>query len=142
MTMYHKTLSGVVALSLLGASHALAETGKAFGVPFSAQKHLFGISEESGKSILAPVPPHCRAGNPQSIAWYARPSLNEHYCGGYVGGGAVHSGHARRPDEGTWGLDYTGALFKKHVWLQWWHGRRDQDGGGSYVTDGPPLIHH
>lgn len=87
-------------------------------------------------------PPDCRAGHPHSVAWYARPSIDQHYCGGYVGGGAVQGGHERCPDEGTWGLDYTGALFKKHVWLRWWHGRHDQDGGGSYVTDGPRLLSH
>jgi len=82
-----------------------------------------------------------RAGHPHRIAWYAVPSAGKHYAAGYVGGGAVVKGHVRLPDEGTWGLDYAGALLKKRIWLGWWHGRRAQDGGGTYKTDGPHLHH-
>jgi len=81
-----------------------------------------------------------RAGRPEVVAWYAIPSVNRHYSAGYVGGGAVLRGEPRCPDEGTWGLDYSGILFPKQIWLRWWRGRHDQD-GGSYTTDGPRLRH-
>ena len=57
-----------------------------------------------------------------------------------MGGGAAFRGEARHAEEGTWGLDFHGGLIKKRVWLGWWHGRREQDGGGSYKTDGPTPI--
>ena len=83
-----------------------------------------------------------RAGHPQAVAWYARPSVNKHYAAYYIGGGAAIKGELRHPEEGTWGLDYVGALLKRRVQLGWWHGRREQDGGGSYTTDGPHLFGH
>lgn len=83
-----------------------------------------------------------RAGNPHGVAWYAIPSVNKHYTAYYIGGGAALKGEHRHPGEGTWGLDYAGALFKKRIKLGWWHGRREQDGGGSYQTDGPHLLAH
>jgi hypothetical protein len=78
--------------------------------------------------------PMKRAGCPQHIAPWARCSFNQRYYGYYVGGGAWrHSGDARDPDEGTWGLDYS---FRKQPGvLNWWHGRRLQDGGGQYEPD-------
>ena len=83
-----------------------------------------------------------RAGNPHAIAWYARPSVTKRYAPYYIGGGAAIKGEHRHPEEGTWGLDYVGALFKRRVKLGWWHGRREQDGGGSYKTDGPHVLGH
>ena len=80
-----------------------------------------------------------RAGHPDRVAWYARPSTNPRYIAGYVGGGAGRFGHPRLEDEGTWGMDYAGGLVKRRVWLRWSHGRREQDGGGSYRTDGASL---
>jgi len=80
-----------------------------------------------------------RAGNPQCVARYARPSNSCADTGYYVGGGAAFRGHARCVGEGTWGWDYTGRLFDRRVWLGWWHGERYQGGPGKYKTDGPRL---
>jgi hypothetical protein len=85
---------------------------------------------------------HTRAGNPQSVARYARPSYTcRRYGGYYVGGGAPYHGDARCPDEGTWGWDYFGIIVKKRVALGWWHGAKEQGGTGAYATDGPKLKH-
>ncbi len=85
---------------------------------------------------------HQRAGHPQTVAWYAKPSFHRHATAGYVGGGAAWRGEPRAADEGTWGRDYAGVLFKKHIWLNWLHGHREPRGEGSYATDGPHLLHH
>ena len=92
--------------------------------------------------IATRVSPHERAGYPQRVAKWAIPSVTPRYSAGYVGGGAVVLGHPRMLDEGTWGLDYTGSVVKRRVWLKWWHGRKHQGGGGSYKTDGPHLPKH
>jgi len=86
--------------------------------------------------------PFARAGEPQRISPFARPTESPHEIGYYVGGGArERSARAERryPHEGVWGTDYAGALIPKHVELGWWHGR-PQGGTGSYATDGPRLI--
>lgn len=101
-----------------------------------------GQPEAGKKRAAAQTDRLQRAGNPHSIAWYARPSVDQHYVAYYLGGGAAFKGAYRRPDEGTWGLDYAGAILKRRVMLGWWHGRREQDGGGSYETDGPHLLGH
>jgi hypothetical protein len=82
-----------------------------------------------------------RAGNPQNIAPWARPSNGPHYDGYYVGGGAAWGGQPRYVLEGTWGWDYFGHLFDKHIALGWWHGQRYQGGAGKYETDGPKIFH-
>lgn len=81
-----------------------------------------------------------RAGQPQTVAKWARCSNSPSYSGYYVGGGAAWHGEARRCDEGTWGWDYA----PRHVWspkvdLGWWHGQRAQGGTGAYRTDGVKL---
>ncbi len=88
---------------------------------------------------FAPCPPtlcdgHARAGCPQTVAPWARPSDTPNYAGYYVGGGAATHGQPRCPNEGTWGWDYFG-LFPKRIDLYWWHGCMSQGGGGSYATD-------
>ncbi len=85
---------------------------------------------------------HARAGWPQCISRWARPSYGCHESGCYVGGGAAFHGDARCTHEGTWGWDYHGRLFTKRIWLGWHHGRRDQGGVGAYKTDGPHLLPH
>jgi hypothetical protein len=85
---------------------------------------------------------HCRAGWPQRIRHHAIPSVTSHYSVGYVGGGAPIGGGPRCPDEGTFGLDYSGILSSTRVWLNWWHGRHRQGGGGAYRTDGPHFLAH
>lgn len=103
---------------------------------------LAGQPSRSKKQPASQVDRLHRAGNPHTVAWYARASVTNHYKPYYVGGGAAIGGHHRAPDEGTWGLDYVGGLLKRHVRLGWWHGRREQDGGGTYKTDGPHLKRH
>lgn len=89
--------------------------------------------------------PHCglpkcavdhdaRAGYPQSVGRWAKPSNTPKYSGGFVGGGAILSGDGRRRDEGTWGWDYSGVIPVKRIWLGWSHHWR-QAGGGKYDTD-------
>ena len=85
---------------------------------------------------------HARAGCPQTVAPWAHCSYNTSYDGYYVGGGAAHRGDGPRfPCDGTWGWDYFGRHFDRHVALGWWHGRRYQSGGGKYDTDGPKVLH-
>jgi hypothetical protein len=83
---------------------------------------------------------HVRAGCPHFVACYAQPSVNRNYIGYYVGGGAVVYGEGRHSQEGVWGVDYHGMLFKRRVRLDWWHGRKYQGGIGAYKTDGPHFL--
>lgn len=84
---------------------------------------------------------HHRAGHPQRLAHHLVPTITPNYQGGYVGGGAAHGGHARRPSEGTWGYDYVGhPWIHRKVFLGWSHGRLYQGGGGTYATEGPKII--
>ena len=53
-----------------------------------------------------------RAGNPQCVAGYARPSNSSADTGDHVGGGSPFRGQERRVGEGTWGWDYAGALVR------------------------------
>src|SRR6266446_3892340 len=71
---------------------------------------------------------HQRAGNPLVVAPWAKPSDTGRYVGYQVGGGALNMGKAEPayPDDGTWGWDYQGGLFRRRVILGWWHGRRYQ----------------
>ena len=83
-----------------------------------------------------------RAGYPYCIARWARFTYGDKYCGYYVGGGATFYGNRpgllrgerRYWHEGTWGMDY--APWYSRVRLQWFHGRRRQDGDGQYEPDG------
>lgn len=84
-----------------------------------------------------------RAGYSQSVSPLAMESYNEHYSGGYVGGGKWFRGHGRTSQEGTWGWDYT--PFQRCLpqrFLGWSHGRHYQGGTGSYRTDGPKPLEH
>lgn len=83
-----------------------------------------------------------RTGHPETLGRFAKPSLNQHFSFGYVGGGATFRGEPRVADEGTWGVDYSGILLKKRIWLQWLHGHREPRGEGSYEPDGPHLLGH
>jgi hypothetical protein len=89
-----------------------------------------------------------RAGCPNSIAPWARFTYGRRYCGYFVGGGAalygkrpsLLRGEPRFSHEGTWGVDYN--PWYSRVRLQWFHGRRRQDGEGTYEPDhwNNPLI--
>ena len=80
-----------------------------------------------------------RAGQPHWISAHAQATNTPEYVGYYVGGGTSHGGDPRAWEEGTWGWDYEGAHFLRHVPLRWSHGRRAQGGTGSYRADGPHL---
>jgi hypothetical protein len=80
-----------------------------------------------------------RAGDPLCLSPHARPTQTPAYVSYYVGGGAAHGGGPRRVEEGTWGRDYEGHWIPRHVWLGWYHGRKDQGGTGYYYTDGHPV---
>lgn len=85
-----------------------------------------------------------RAGNPQCVSRFARPTESPHEEGYFIGGGArerASAGEERLSQEGVWGTDYTGLIISKHTNLLWWHGQRYQGGTGSYPTDGPRILH-
>jgi hypothetical protein len=84
---------------------------------------------------------HCQAGCSMLIRKRAIPSNTWHYDGYWVGGGRAVLGDDPLLDEGTFGWDYFGILFNKHVTLGWSHGRHYQGGTGRYKTDGPHLMH-
>ncbi len=94
------------------------------------------------KSTQATPHTHRQAGYPHCASPLAVPSYNDHYTGGYVGGGKAIGGEGRCPREGTWGWDYT--PFRpsgRGLFLNWSHGRHVQGGTGSYATDGPHPLH-
>jgi hypothetical protein len=97
------------------------------------------LSTEALFSQDASIITHHSAPPLQTISRFAIPSNNGRYIGYYVGGGCARRLKAdpRRPDEGTWGWDFQGALIPRLVNLGWWHGRRYQGGTGAYKTDGP-----
>ncbi len=88
-----------------------------------------------------------RAGYPQEISCIAHPVETCAYVGYPVGGGAPCHGSGPchgdypAPTDGTWGWDYQGRCFKRHVFLWFWHGRRYQDGLNGYKIDGPRWEH-
>lgn len=81
-----------------------------------------------------------RAGFPNCIGRFARPSTDANHQVGYVGGGTLFGGTSRRIDEGTFGMDYAGHWFSRKTWLKWSHGERHQGGAGRYETEGPRLL--
>jgi hypothetical protein len=80
-----------------------------------------------------------RAGYPESISRYARPSNTCEYYGYYVGGGCPCRGGPPGPLQGLWGWDYGGHphLVKPRIVLNWCC--RYQGGKGAYRTDGPHV---
>ena len=92
-------------------------------------------------SLFYPRDPHHRAGHPEIVKRNAKPTDAPPYCFGFVGGGAPGPlGQPRTLEEGTWGMDYCGHILPHRVWLNWYHGRREQGGEGKYETDGPKII--
>ena len=81
-----------------------------------------------------------RAGFPNCIGRFAKPSTDAYHQVGYVGGGTLFGGTSRRKDEGTFGMDYSGHWFSRKTWLRWSHGVRYQGGAGRYETEGPRLL--
>jgi hypothetical protein len=83
-----------------------------------------------------------RAGFPQEVHRWAKPSDTGRYTGYWIGGGRVlrRGGDGPAPEEGTWGWDYVGGAFQRRVIPSWWHGRRYQGGVGAYAPEGPTLL--
>jgi hypothetical protein len=102
------------------------------------------LAEPSHAQIFAAPEGQARAGHAQEVAPWAKPSDTGRYVGYEVGGGSLswRKGEAPYADDGTWGWDYSGGLFRRRVILNWWHGRRYQGGIGAYVSDGPKLLPH
>ena len=86
---------------------------------------------------------HEQAGYPRSVAWWAIPSDACGFTMYRIGGDCPLPRLAEppRPDEGTWGWDYVGRWWHRHVILGWWHERRPETGASTYRTDGPNLNH-
>jgi hypothetical protein len=103
---------------------------------------LLAVACPVGAQSAASPEDHARAGFPEEISRWARPSDTGRYVGYFVGGGAWNYRRSDLPtaDEGTWGWDFTGGRFRRRVMLNWWHGRRDQGGAGAYATDGPRAL--
>jgi hypothetical protein len=78
---------------------------------------------------------HRQAGWPRAVAWWAIPSESCAYTVYQAGGGCPcpRLSDPPRSSEGTWGWDYVGHWFQRHVILGWWHERSEQ--GGTYQTD-------
>ena len=55
-----------------------------------------------------PMHDQARAGFPNIISRWAKPSQTPAYTGYYVGGGRLFGGSGTGPCEGTWGWDYCG----------------------------------
>lgn len=95
------------------------------------------------KSTTATPHTFRQAGYPQCVSPISMASYNEHYSGGYVGGGKAHGGQGPCPHQGTWGWDYTPFRpMSSKLFLRYSNGRHAQGGTGAYATDGPKPIEH
>ncbi len=100
---------------------------------------LFAASIANAQDLGYPSQPRAisgnfhRAGNPQCVAPWARPSYERQGGSYYVGGGRTIGGEGRYVHEGTWGNDYT--PWYTRVGLRWNHGRNYQGGEGQYEPD-------
>lgn len=97
---------------------------------------------EARAEPAVPDPCHtmARAGWPQEVSRFAKPSDTGSYIGYLVGGGSPCRGsYVPSSDGGTWGWDYWGCCFRRNVVLRWWTKPRYQGGAGAYKTDGPRL---
>lgn len=99
------------------------------GEGFKAKRHAYTADKHTME----------RAGYPQELGHWAAPRITEKFWGGYIGGGTSwhHGGEPRCFDEGTFGWDYVGGHLPRRVFLAWSHGRRYQNGTGSYQTEAP-----
>lgn len=80
-----------------------------------------------------------RAGYPPCVSKCARPGRTCKYAVGYIGGGCIgRCGEARRPEEGTFGWDYTLNWRPGRVFLTWCHCDKQQP-PGPYKPDGPHV---
>jgi len=100
-------------------------------------------SHHHPKATVATPHTFRQAGDPQCVSPVAMVSYNEHYSGGYVGGGKTFGGAGPCPHQGTWGWDYSPfRSMSPRRFLRWSNGRHQEGGAGSYATDGPKPIEH
>ncbi len=124
------------ALMLLVLGSVLVAAMARGGPPFQAP----AAEDETHEPWNVPNHTLQKAGYPNHIACWAAPSETHSYVGYYVGGGDPCGGRYPAPNEGTWGWDYQGCVFQRHVFLKWWHAY--QGGFGSYRTNGPHIFKH
>ena len=151
-----KSVASGVVFNLSDAHPSSDETEghAALVVPSSAVCHHPGFPrkplwDRPGDRNASEYPPirYCqnegfRAGWPESVRKHAICSINSHYSAWYVGGGSAWifpHGRQRKPDEGTWGLDYSLFHYPKSIWMKWTPGR-EQGGLGAYSTDHKHLL--
>ena len=87
------------------------------------------LADDQNHSHKHPKPttatPHTdrQAGYPQCVSPVSMVSYNEHYSGGYVGGGKALGGHERCVLDGTWGWDYSPFHpMSSRIFLKWSRG--------------------
>ena len=114
----------------------------AIGLLLATAPTVFAADAETAVQPASDACDFQRAGNPECVARYARPSNGPNFTGYYVGGGSAFRGEARSPNEGTWGWDYSGPFCLRHIDLGWWHGARYQGGTGQYQPDRQRLLIH
>lgn len=115
-----------------------------------AQGLLHDHGSTAHKRHMPVEDPMERAGHPLCMSPLARSFPDSKYKAYYVGGGAawyapratVFRGECRRLSEGTFGVDYN--PWYSRVKTRWFHGRKYQDGEGSYEPDAynNPLDDH
>jgi hypothetical protein len=100
-------------------------------------------SHQHVKSTTATPHTERQAGYPHCVSPVSMVSYNEHYSGGYIGGGKTFGGHQPCANEGTWGWDYSPFRpMSSRIFMKWSHGRHYEGGAGAYATDGPKPIEH
>lgn len=73
---------------------------------------------------------------------FARPTNSAAYGGYWVGGASASRKKSTGPGplEGTYGRDYFGRNFMRHVILGWTNPPKAKGGTGSYATDNGPHV--
>lgn len=73
---------------------------------------------------------------------FARPTNTAAYGGYWVGGAGVSKRKSTGPEplDGTYGRDYFGRNFMRHVVLGWTNPPKSKGGTGSYATDKGPHV--
>ncbi|WP_435009830.1 hypothetical protein P12x_001063 [Tundrisphaera lichenicola] len=136
MTCRSRIAAGLMALGFA----AVLAPGTSLAEDHFADHGLIYKSKHQKSNVATPHTFH-QAGHPECVSAIAHPSYNEHYSGGYVGGGTSHGGRGRCANEGTWGWDYTPFRpLSPRIFLNWSHGRKVQGGTRGYATDGPKPI--
>jgi hypothetical protein len=119
-----------------------AEGGKPMSrSPWLTTLVLLGVACPLSAADLACVPVHTheRAGCPEHVACWARPSDSSHHVGYAVGGNKHLHGNLPSSADGTWGWDYA-VCFPRRITVLWSHGRCECSAPGTYRTDGPRCV--